>query len=123
MRRRRQYDGQRGGAGRGVAGRSGDVNERGTTLGRAEVERIAQLARLALTEEEVTRLGRELGAILEWVRQLEELDVSAVDPTAHAVPLAAPLREDAPRPGLTRDDALANAPERLAGQVVVPRVV
>lgn len=92
-------------------------------LGRREVERIARLARLALTEDEVTRLGHDLGTILGWVGQLEELDVSAVPPTTHAVPLAAPLRDDAPQPGLAHDDALANAPERLAGQVVVPRVV
>lgn len=90
---------------------------------RAEVERIARLARVALTEEEAARLEVELGAILGWVRQLEELDVSAVAPTTHVVPLTAPLRDDTPQPGLDRDDALANAPERLAGQVVVPRVI
>lgn len=92
-------------------------------LKRSEVEHVARLARLALSDEEKDRLARELGAILDWVRQLEALDVSDVPATAHVVPMTAPLRDDTVLPGLDSDDIVGNAPERLGGQVVVPRVL
>ncbi len=93
-------------------------------LSPAEVRRIAALARLRLSPEEETRLAGELSAILDYVRQLEELDVTGVEPMTHALAVGAtPLREDAVLPGLTPDEALANAPARAGTCFQVPRII
>ena len=79
-------------------------------LSREEVRRIAALARLRLSPGEEERLAGELSAILDYVRQLEELDVSGVEPMTHALAAGeTPFREDAVAPGLSPDEALANA--------------
>lgn len=88
----------------------------------AQVRHVAALARLELTDGEVERMTRELGAILSHVAELEELDVSDVPPTSHAVPMASPLRDDVPSPGLRREEALASAPETRDGGFAVPMV-
>jgi aspartyl-tRNA(Asn)/glutamyl-tRNA(Gln) amidotransferase subunit C len=93
-------------------------------LSTEEVRRIAALARLRLSPEEETRLAGELSAILDYVRQLEELDVSGVEPMTHA--LAAeetPFREDVVLPGLSPEEALANAPARSGTCFQVPRIL
>jgi aspartyl-tRNA(Asn)/glutamyl-tRNA(Gln) amidotransferase subunit C len=90
---------------------------------RAEVERIADLARLTLSEEEAERMTGELERILDYVQALQQLDTEGVPPTSHAVPLATPFREDAPRPGLDPEGALRNAPERDGWAFVVPKVI
>ena len=93
-------------------------------LSRDEVRRIAALARLRLSEEEESRLAGELSAILDYVRQLEELDVSGVLPMTHALaPGETPFREDAVTPGLSPDEALANAPARAGTCFQVPRII
>lgn len=90
-----------------------------------EVRRIAALARLELTPEEERTFAGQLSAILEYVRQLEELDVSQVEPMTHALAAgeAAPLREDEVRPSLGPERALRNAPEREGTCFKVPRII
>ncbi len=90
-----------------------------------EVRRIAVLARLKLSPEEERLFQGQLSAILDYVRQLEELDVAGVEPMTHALASGepAPLREDVVRPSLAPDDALANAPAREGTCFKVPRII
>ncbi len=93
------------------------------SLSREEVLRIASLARLELTPDEIELFTRQLAAILEYVAQIRDLDTSGVPPTSHI--LNQPLeRDDQPVDSLPRDAALANAPDaaRHAGLFKVPRV-
>jgi aspartyl-tRNA(Asn)/glutamyl-tRNA(Gln) amidotransferase subunit C len=89
------------------------------TLSRADVEHVAHLARLGLDDEELTRLEGELNHILDQYAILARLDTDAIPPTAQTIELENILREDAPRPSLTVDEALANAPARGGDYVVV----
>ena len=90
-----------------------------------EVRRIAALAHLRLTPEDERTFAVQLSAILDYVRQLEELDVSQVEPMTHALAAgeAAPLREDEVRPSLEPEEALRNAPERQGTCFKVPRII
>src|SRR5437870_4253806 len=88
-----------------------------------EVDRVALLARLELTEEEKTRLRRDLNAVMEHFGRLQELDTTGVPPTSHAVPLANVFREDEVRPSLARDDFLREAPAATGEFFIVPRIV
>ena len=90
---------------------------------RTDVEHVARLARLALSEEEVEQFTVQLGAILEHAARVEALDTADVPPTAHPIPLANILRPDEPRPGLDRDEVLAMAPEAEDRRFRVPRIV
>ncbi len=81
-------------------------------ISREQVLHVAELARLALTDEEVERFGAQLNAILEAVSKVSELDLTEVPPTSHPLDLVNVWGEDEPRPSLAHDDALANAPER-----------
>jgi aspartyl-tRNA(Asn)/glutamyl-tRNA(Gln) amidotransferase subunit C len=90
---------------------------------RDEVERIAGLARLSLSESEAERLAVELDTILGYVESLARLDTEGVEPTSHVLPLATPLREDVPVAPLDPEVALANAPERAGTAFAVPRVI
>ena len=93
-------------------------------LSTEEVRRIAALARLRLSPEEETRLAGELSAILDYVRQLEELDVSGVEPMTHALAAGeTPFRQDVVLPGLSPEEALANAPARSGTCFQVPRII
>jgi aspartyl-tRNA(Asn)/glutamyl-tRNA(Gln) amidotransferase subunit C len=87
---------------------------------RDDVLHVARLAKLALTEEELDRLGRELNAILEAVGKVAELDLDDVEPTSHPLALANAWAEDEPRPCLPVEEALANAPERAGNFFRVP---
>jgi len=89
-------------------------------ISRDEVLHVAQLARLALTDEEVERLGGQLDAILEAVAKVSELDLSDVEPTSHPLDLVNVWGEDDARPSLPLDEALANAPAREGGFFRVP---
>ena len=89
-------------------------------IDRNEVLHVARLARLALTDEEVERLGAQLNAILEAVGKVSELDLEGVEPTAHPLDLVNVLAEDEPRPSLPVEEALANAPEREGEFFKVP---
>jgi aspartyl-tRNA(Asn)/glutamyl-tRNA(Gln) amidotransferase subunit C len=87
---------------------------------REQVEHVARLAHLALSEEELERLGGQLDAILEAVSKVSELDLRDVEPTSHPLDLVNVWREDEPRPSLPRDETLANAPETEGGFFRVP---
>jgi len=87
---------------------------------RDEVLHVARLARLALTDDEVERLGDELNAILEAVGKVSELDLDEVEPTSHPLALVNVWDEDEPRPSLPLEEALANAPERVGDFFRVP---
>jgi aspartyl-tRNA(Asn)/glutamyl-tRNA(Gln) amidotransferase subunit C len=89
---------------------------------RDEIEHVARLARLALTGEELDRLGGQLGAILEAVAKVSELDLSDVEPTSHPLAVVNAWDEDEPRPSLSVEEALANAPERDGNFFRVPPV-
>jgi aspartyl-tRNA(Asn)/glutamyl-tRNA(Gln) amidotransferase subunit C len=89
---------------------------------REEVEHVARLARLALTAAELDALTGELGAILEHAAEVSALDTAGVPPTAHPVPLVNVFRADEPRPGLDRDEVLAQAPDTEDGRFRVPRI-
>ena len=90
-----------------------------------EVRRIAALARLRLSPDEERTFAVQLSAILGYVEQLKELDVSAVEPMTHALAAgeAAPLRPDALQASLPPDEALANAPAREGTCFKVPRII
>ena len=91
--------------------------------GDLDVKYVAHLARLALTPDEDKKLGAQLGHILGYIEKLRELDVTNVEPTAHAVPMVNVTRADEIRPSLLHDDALRNAPKKAGGLFVVPKIV
>ncbi|MFI5358132.1 MAG: Asp-tRNA(Asn)/Glu-tRNA(Gln) amidotransferase subunit GatC [Opitutales bacterium] len=91
--------------------------------GEIDIDRVAQLARLALTPDEKARFARQLGEVLHHIRQLEQVDVSGVEPTAHAFPLTNVWADDVPQPGLPVAAALRNAPAQRDHMIVVPKVV
>lgn len=93
------------------------------SLDRATVSRIAQLARLAVPEEEAETLLIELSNILAWVEQLKEVETKDVPPMTSAVALTLPEREDEVTDGGRRAEILANAPESTQGFFVVPKVL
>jgi aspartyl-tRNA(Asn)/glutamyl-tRNA(Gln) amidotransferase subunit C len=90
---------------------------------REQVLHVAALARLDLHEDEVDRLTRELGAIIEAVSKVAELDLADVPPTSHPLDLVNVWAEDEPRPSLTLEDAFANAPAREGDLFRVPPTV
>ncbi len=92
-------------------------------LSRADVEHVAYLARLGLTDDELTRLEGELNHILDQYAILARLDTDAIPPTAQTIELENILREDVARPSLTVDEALANAPAREGNRIVVPAII
>lgn len=87
------------------------------------VRHVARLARLDLTEEEIKTFGGQLGRILEHIDLLKKLDVSGVEPTAHAHPVFNVIREDTPGSSLSRETVLANAPRAANNLIMVPKVV
>lgn len=87
------------------------------------LDHVAQLARIALTAEEKARFSAQLGDVLAYIEQLNQVDVSAVEATAHAQPRFNVWGEDVPAAGLSPEDALRNAPEAREGQFAVPKVV
>jgi aspartyl-tRNA(Asn)/glutamyl-tRNA(Gln) amidotransferase subunit C len=93
------------------------------TLSREEVEELALLARVALGPDEVEALRGELGAILDHMAVLREVDTTGVEPMTHAVPMTLRLRADEPGPSLEAEDALAAAPRAADGHFVVPAII
>ena len=92
------------------------------SLTRAEVQHIAELAKLQLTEAEEALYQEQLSDILDYVQRLNTLDTEAIPPTATVLPLRSVMRDDVPRPSLPVDDILANAPAR-AGDAFEVRVI
>jgi aspartyl-tRNA(Asn)/glutamyl-tRNA(Gln) amidotransferase subunit C len=88
-----------------------------------DVKYVAHLARLALTPAEEEKFGAQLKNILGYIEKLKELDVAAIEPTAHAVPLSNVFRADVPRPSMPTEDALRNAPNKANGLFIVPKIV
>ena len=88
-----------------------------------DIKYVANLARIKLTSDQEDRLGSQLGDILGYVKKLEELDVSNVEPMAHAVPLHNVMRADQVQPSITNEEAMANAPKKANGLFVVPKIV
>jgi aspartyl-tRNA(Asn)/glutamyl-tRNA(Gln) amidotransferase subunit C len=88
-----------------------------------DIKYVAHLARIALSPQEEQTLSEQLGNILHYIEKLNQLDVSAVEPTAHAVPLVNVTRADEVRPSLTNEEALGNAPSKANGLFLVPKIV
>jgi aspartyl-tRNA(Asn)/glutamyl-tRNA(Gln) amidotransferase subunit C len=88
-----------------------------------DIDHVARLARLALSEEERERLREQLGLILDHAARVQEVAAEDVPPTAHPVPQTNVLRSDEPGDCLTADEALAGAPETEDGRFKVPRIV
>jgi aspartyl-tRNA(Asn)/glutamyl-tRNA(Gln) amidotransferase subunit C len=90
---------------------------------RADVENVAALARLHLTEEELARMEGQLSRILEAIEVLRDVDTSQVGPTASVLPLENVMRDDEAEDGISREAALANAPLREGDHLRVPLVL
>ncbi len=88
-----------------------------------DVEHVAALARLAFTEEEKQRLTSELNDILRYMEQLNSLDTEHVEPLSHVIELSNAFREDVRTPGVTREEALKNAPAKNEKFFKVPKVI
>jgi aspartyl-tRNA(Asn)/glutamyl-tRNA(Gln) amidotransferase subunit C len=88
-----------------------------------DVEHVARLARLALTDAELEKMREQLNGILAYIEKLNALDTQNVEPTSHAVPMVNVMRDDEERPCLPRDEALANAPDRAGDFFRVPRII
>ena len=89
-------------------------------IARDEVLHVARLARLALAEEEIEPMARELSAVLDHIAKIGELDLDDVAPTSHVVEVSGALRADEPRPSLPREVALAQAPAVSEDGFLVP---
>jgi aspartyl-tRNA(Asn)/glutamyl-tRNA(Gln) amidotransferase subunit C len=87
------------------------------------LDHVANLARISLTPEEKARFGAQLGDVLVYIAQLNEVNVEGVEPTAHAFPVVNVWAEDVPEAGLSVEDALRNAPQKRDNMFVVPKVV
>jgi aspartyl-tRNA(Asn)/glutamyl-tRNA(Gln) amidotransferase subunit C len=92
-------------------------------ISREDVEHVARLARLALSEAEAERMREQLSGILDYIDTLRAIDTAGVEPTAHAVPLVNVMREDETRPCLPVDLVLANAPDPCDAFFRVPRII
>jgi len=92
-------------------------------INRADVERVALLARLSLSDQEAERLVREFDSFLDYIDTLQEIDTSGVLPTAHPISLPTPTRPDRPSAPMDAELAVANAPEAAGGAFLVPKVI
>ena len=104
------------------AGRA-DASRPSMSIDQSTARRIANLARIAIGDEEANQLVPELSKIIDMVAQLQEVDTSGVEPMAAVIPHPMPLRDDVVTDGNRRDDILANAPEKAQGFFAVPKVI
>lgn len=88
-----------------------------------QVKHVAHLARLAITEEEANTFTKQLDKIISFAEQLNELDTTNVEPTAHVLEIKNVMREDKSNQGLPREEVLKNAPEHQDGQIKVPGIM
>ena len=88
-----------------------------------EVEHVARLARLELSEQEKEKLTDQLSNILTYVEKLNELDTTGVAPTSHVLDISNVMRSDTPEASLPQERALANAPDKAAGHYKVPKII
>ena len=92
-------------------------------LTKEEVKHVANLARLAITDEEAEKFAEQLGKITDFAEQLNELDTTNVEPTSHVLPLVNVMREDVAHKGLDREVMMLNVKEQEDGQVKVPAIM
>mgnify|MGYP002524678307 FL=1 len=88
-----------------------------------DIDYVAKLARIELTDDEKAKYSAQLGQILEYFKKLSEVDVEGVEPSAHAHSIYNVWRDDVPTPAMSVEDALMNAPAKRDNQIVVPKVV
>ena len=94
-----------------------------SAISREEVAHLARLSRLAVTDEELDRFAGQLDVILQAVARVGEVAAADIPPTSHSVPLTNVLRDDVVGDCLTRDEALAGAPDQAEGRYRVPRIL
>jgi aspartyl-tRNA(Asn)/glutamyl-tRNA(Gln) amidotransferase subunit C len=92
-------------------------------ISKQEVEHVAKLARLELSEQEKEQLTDQLSNILTYVETLNSIDTTGVEPTSHVLDIKNVMRDDVAVPGLTQEQALANAPDKAAGHYKVPKII
>ncbi|ARI78573.1 Asp-tRNA(Asn)/Glu-tRNA(Gln) amidotransferase subunit GatC [Halobacillus mangrovi] len=92
-------------------------------ISKDEVKHVANLARLAITEEEADMFTKQLDDIITYAEQLNELDTEGVEPTTHVLDLKNVLRKDEPKRWISKEEALKNAPDQQDGQFKVPSVL
>ncbi|EIJ79799.1 aspartyl/glutamyl-tRNA amidotransferase subunit C [Bacillus methanolicus PB1] len=92
-------------------------------ISKDQVEHVAHLARLAITEKETEKFTKQLDAIISFAEQLNELNTEGVKPTSHVLDMKNVLREDKPEKGLPQEEVLKNAPEHEKGQFKVPSIL
>ena len=88
-----------------------------------EVKHVAHLARLSITEQEAEKFADQLGSIITFAEQLNELDTTDIEPTTHVLDMKNIMREDISTGGLPREDVLKNAPDHQNGQIKVPTIL
>ena len=93
------------------------------SLSEKDVQYVAKLARLEVTDQEVAKYTQQLDNILEYVQQLNKLDTANVEPLAHVLDLKNVTREDKPAPSLTQQEVLSNGPEVQSGHFRVPKIM
>ena len=98
-------------------------DEQLTRITMDEVKYVANLARLAITEEEAEKFTNQLDAIIAFAEQLNELDTDNVEPTSHVLDMKNVMREDIAKPGLPVEEVLKNAPDHENGQIRVPSII
>lgn len=93
------------------------------SLSREQVEHVARLARVGLTEEDIERFSHQLSDVLDYFERLKEIDVENVPPTSHTLPLHNIMREDEPQPPFSVEGVLANAPDEEDGRIRVRAIL
>lgn len=94
-----------------------------TKISKDQVKHVAHLARLELDDQQVDKFAEQLGSIIGFVEQLNELDTTGVEPTTHVLTLKNVMREDKSIDGLPREEVLKNAPDHQDGQIRVPSIL
>ncbi len=108
---------------RGCAVRAASASRTLMSVDTATVKKVAALARIAITDEDATRLAPELSNILGWIEQLGEVDTTGVEPMTAVIPNHLRLRDDVVTDGGIRDQLMANAPQAEHGFFTVPKVI
>ena len=91
-------------------------------INKEEVKHVAKLARLELTDEEVNKYSQQLGSILEYVEQMNEVNTTGIEPMPHAIPVYNVMREDIVKYEQTKEELMANAPFEEEGLFRVPKI-
>lgn len=99
-----------------------EVNDM-SRISEEQVRHVANLARLAVTEEDVNMFTKDLDSIIKYAELLDEVDTSNVEPTTHVLNIKNVLREDEPRQWLSQEEVLKNAPDHKNGQIRVPSII